>query len=235
MSTRCAPPISVPPRWPVLLRVACGLALAVVARPAAAQKRVVLYVSHSAVVSPEVTYRLPGDEATRRRGGLGYGDRLTVPSGSQVCFVVERANPLLYSYTAAAKTIAVSPPAGLDEILAGVSQFSELMVGAAPREKAAIAQQQKEREALRRNAAKLSAVEEAVGDLEQLKTDSDLRDDFAAVFREATRERNDAFVILRAATALHDSIAPTLPIGDQDLLAQLRRYQSPFHNWVAWC
>lgn len=102
-------------RWATL-----PLLVAIPWRVAEAQRNVTVYWAHSAQANGELSYRLPGDDESRRRGGLGSGQRLTVRQGAQVCFRVVNANPLLYTYAAGSKVVSVAPPEGLSEVVGGV-------------------------------------------------------------------------------------------------------------------
>lgn len=104
----------------LLLRLAVGTALVLgstTPQVLHAQKHWTIIYRHSAAGSADLQYRRPGDRTDRPRGGLGSGDMLTVPQGSTVCFVVDQANPLLYTYQAASKTVAVTAPDNLDAIV----------------------------------------------------------------------------------------------------------------------
>lgn len=222
-------------------------------RAADAQKRVVLYFTHRDVAGSELTYRMPGDPVNRRRGGLGFGDRLTVPRGSSVCFVVERANPLLYAYSAASKTVAVPPTPGLETVLAGVTAFfpgsaggagTAAFTNAAARKKETVATLRARLDSLAgaynallaRNkslddlnqayqtyASKLSYVTEALRSLDELKSASDARDDFRTVYADAVKARDSVQVLLKAATTTYVELSKTYP-GDE-VLAQLHVMQ----------
>jgi hypothetical protein len=95
-------------------------------RAADAQSAIVYYdhrPGDSAIV-PRVSYLLPGDRASRPPNANerhpGLPPTLRVPQGSSVCVVVEHANSLLYTYTAASRSTTTEPPTGLASLLSSI-------------------------------------------------------------------------------------------------------------------
>jgi hypothetical protein len=87
----------------------------------------IVYYDHrpgdSAIV-PRVSYLMPGDRTSRAQDSkerhAGLPPSLRIPQGSSVCMVVEHANTLLYTYTAASKSITTEAPAGLASLLSTI-------------------------------------------------------------------------------------------------------------------
>lgn len=87
----------------------------------------IVYYDHapgdSAIVS-RVSYLMSGDRTSvtsnpnERHRGLPPS--LRIPQGSSVCVVVEHANPLLYTYAAASKTVTVQATTGLAGLLSSI-------------------------------------------------------------------------------------------------------------------
>lgn len=105
------------------------IAFAIGARQASAQDATV-FVTHRLTkqgTTPLVTHRLASDDTSRRRAGLP--SRLDIDQGSRACVVVERANPVLYSYALAARPIKVAPP---DTMAATLKALMALAQGATP-------------------------------------------------------------------------------------------------------
>jgi len=63
----------------------------------------------------QLEYQLPGERTDERHAG--DPPLLLVPQGSQACFSVERANPLLYTYTVGSKILKVETPDTVSRIL----------------------------------------------------------------------------------------------------------------------
>jgi hypothetical protein len=106
-----------------------------VASSAPAQNAVVYYDHRpgDTTAAQRVTYLLPGEHASldraQARRHVGLPPMLNIAQGSSVCVVVENANPLLYSYTAASKTITVEPPAELAPLLTSFTQIIDAVGG----------------------------------------------------------------------------------------------------------
>jgi len=95
------------------LRVAlASLSVSMSVASSAPAQTAVVYYDHrpgDTTAAQRVTYLLPGEHASldraQARRHVGLPPMLNIAQGSSVCVVVENANPLLYSYTAASKTI----------------------------------------------------------------------------------------------------------------------------------
>ena len=105
------------------------------ASSASAQNAVVYYDHRPGDTTTvrRVTYLLPGEHASvdpaQARRHVGLPPMFNIAQGSRVCIIVENANPLLYTYTAASKTITVEPPAELAPLLMSFTQIIDAVGG----------------------------------------------------------------------------------------------------------
>ena len=95
-------------------------------RRANAQSAIVYYdhrPGDSSIV-PRMSYLMPGDRTSRdtnpKERHAGLPPALRIPQGSSVCVVVEHANTLLYTYTAASKSVTTEAPTGLASLLSSI-------------------------------------------------------------------------------------------------------------------
>ena len=95
-------------------------------RRANAQSAIVYYDHRpgDSTVVPRLSYLMPGDRASRETSSKerhqGLPPALHIPQGSSVCVVVEHANTLLYTYTAASKSVTTEAPTGLASLLSSI-------------------------------------------------------------------------------------------------------------------
>src|ERR1035437_7144258 len=118
-------------RKPTNLVVIGVVAILLVARTAILEAQdATVFVTHKLTKeggSAVMTYRAAGADTSRRVAGLPKF--LEVPDGSRACVVVDRANPVLYTYALSAKAIKVTVP---DSMSSSLKLLMGLAQGAAP-------------------------------------------------------------------------------------------------------
>jgi hypothetical protein len=87
----------------------------------------IVYYDHQpgdSAILPRVSYLMPGDRVSRppeqKQRHAGMPPTLHVRQGSSVCVVVEHANTLLYTYTAASKSVTTEATSGLAGLLSSI-------------------------------------------------------------------------------------------------------------------
>lgn len=199
-----------PRRLRTAKRAALLLLLSAFASPLVAQHAEVFYDHRPGPAGDNrLRYLLPGERRSTNpvndamhpgRPGL-----LEVGQGREACFVVENANPLLYTYSLGKKSITVEAPAGLAEIIAGLSGLlKDAGLPLTPVEAAKVMgfRESADLDLLDLYAAQVTALADSAARLEGLKQQSDDLVSLAPLF---TRARQ-----LDAAIRAHDSEAKAI-------------------------
>lgn len=221
----------------VLEMAVAALPLSAVVRPAAAQHAEVFYDHRPGTAGDDrVRYLLPGERRSANPVNdamhAGHPGRIEVAKGSEACFVVLNANPLLYSYSLGKKAVTVEAPAGLGEIITGLSGLLKTLGGMSLNFAGDPEHADADADGLIwRYTSEIVTLSAFAPSLDSLKRESDDEPDLSAVFRRVRQREAELLEAQQHATARYDSALKAAK-GDEGRLNTIRLLRSVHESAV---